>query len=745
MGCAPSSSKPAVAPSQKKLDLHKNTLFEAGVDYDSYQVVVTPAMRKDDETRSFLIAALRRQDMFATHRATELAEIVEYFAKVDVSAGDTVITQGEQGDYFYVVERGQFDFVVDGRVAGSCADDGSSFGELALVYGAPRAATVVAKTRAVLWAVDRLTFRASLARIGAQSKQNILNALANVELLDDLTDEQLEAVAGAVRTVTCADGERIITKNETGNVFYMIQSGGVVCSDIGHSSKVLRLGSGDYFGERALLTDQKRFANVDAEGESTTLLALDREAFVDVLGGTPLMNLLVTNLLLRVLSSMEDVSTLPKEDLERVAALFQEVCYARNESVRPQTNFIVVKSGRLVAAQEQKILQAGDHFGQLRGGAIDQRVFVAHENSVCLVLSRDRIQTTFGKSLDDMILLQNQILHSNDDSSRSNRLSEFAVKSTLGSGKYGKVKLVRRKNKAFVLKVMNKKALHNPTLITNEKLILTNLHHPFIVELHATFQDSQHLYSLLELVQGGDLSALVKKREGLGEKMAKFYAAAVSQALAFLHSRHIIYRDLKPKNVMIDARGYPKLVDFCFAKNMTNCKKSYTLCGTPEYLAPEILLGRGHDASADWWAFGILIYEMLVAKSPFNTCGDNDPVALCKNILNAKVALDATKNRRDLPTDLLSKLIERDPTRRLSSASHVVRHRWFASVDFYAMLGTKTQAPWIPHLKNDQDCSYVSALSYLPDAESQVDTAERPRADISNEVWEAWDSSTTDC
>lgn len=142
--------------------------------------------------------------------------------------------------------------------------------------------------------------------------------------------------------------------------------------------------------------------------------------------------------------------------------------------------------------------------------------------------------------------------------------------------------------------------------------------HPFILKLYQTFKDQSKLYMLLEFVQGGELFSVLHtpQNDGVPDAQAKFYAAGVLLGLAYLHGKDIAYRDLKPENCLIDKHGYPKVVDFGFAKVIQG--KTFTLCGTPEYLAPELVLGRGHNRAVDYWAYGILLYEMEAGYSPFS-------------------------------------------------------------------------------------------------------------------------------
>lgn len=145
--------------------------------------------------------------------------------------------------------------------------------------------------------------------------------------------------------------------------------------------------------------------------------------------------------------------------------------------------------------------------------------------------------------------------------------------------------------------------------VKSEKDILKRIQHPFIVNLFATFQDNRRLFMVMEFVHGGELFSYLRRETKLDNAGGRFYASEITVALQYLHSMDIVYRDLKPENLLIDGEGHVKITDFGFAKVVLD--RTWTVCGTPEYLAPEVIQSKGHGKSVDWWALGILIFEML--------------------------------------------------------------------------------------------------------------------------------------
>eukprot|EP01087_Luapelamoeba_hula_P022625 TRINITY_DN815_c2_g1_i8.p1 TRINITY_DN815_c2_g1~~TRINITY_DN815_c2_g1_i8.p1 ORF type:complete len:484 (+),score=80.44 TRINITY_DN815_c2_g1_i8:217-1668(+) len=201
---------------------------------------------------------------------------------------------------------------------------------------------------------------------------------------------------------------------------------------------------------------------------------------------------------------------------------------------------------------------------------------------------------------------------------RTYTLDQFVVLQALGVGSYASVRLCQEKATGhyYCVKILSKAKVRSDNQVLhvrNEKEILQWINNPFIMKLYATFQDQNNLYFLLEYVAGGELFTHIKMRGRLTESAARFYAAEIIQAIKYLHSLNVAHRDLKPENILLDSRGHIKVSDFGFAKRVTD--KTWTMCGTPEYIAPEIILSKGHDKCVDWWSLGILIYEMLVGYS----------------------------------------------------------------------------------------------------------------------------------
>jgi serine/threonine protein kinase len=310
----------------------------------------------------------------------------------------------------------------------------------------------------------------------------------------------------------------------------------------------------------------------------------------------------------------------------------------------------------------------------------------------------------------------------------------------LGEGFFGKVWLVSDNNnnnnsRSFALKKLSKFDLlceDQVHAVIREKQIMLQLHHPGIVQLYAAFQDASHLYLLQPFVPGGDLFSVLhgSSNTQLPESQVQFYSAAITDALWYMHCQHdIVYRDLKPENIMIDATGYPVLVDFGYAKQLQRDVKTYTLCGTSKYLPPEMVQGAGHTFTVDYWSLGVVMYELLCGENPFEFWQGMDDMSLYGSIAEADY-LDLPEGVVSVAgADMIDKLLTKNPDLRLGSVetttkNEVLEHKWLRSIDVAALRKRSVPAPWVPVVTDALDTSHFDAAIAQHDNEEDSLTAE---------------------
>ena len=612
-------------------------LDRAGSDKD----YVKTSIPKSDQVRNLIYHSIKRNMLFRTCSEEALQDLIDAFDSKIFTADSVVIKQGDEGDLFYVVEEGKLDVMVTPGNTSESGDDcssarevqvgvpyvsGSSFGELALMYGSPRAATIRAKSDCVLWFLDRRDFKGITGSHKQRREEIILDTLRKVKLGDNvlgdvLRPSDLYAMALATQSDSFAKDDVIIRQGERGDSFYIIESGtiDVFITEQG-KEPVARLTSGHFFGEKALISEDVRQATCIASTDAKCL-TLTREDFV------------------RMLGNLQDL--------------------LNNGEQRP--------SSSSAATREEK----------------------------------------------DDSTSSEDTEHSSDTSFE---LSDLEIKRTLGIGAFGRVKLVKVKSErvskgenptqTYALKCLSKRAIVDSGLqdhVINEKVIMSELNHPFILTFHCAMQDEHNIYFLLEVLLGGELFRTLRQEGQFSESWSRFYAASVMLAFCHIHSRKIAYRDLKPENLVMDEQGYLKIVDFGLAKKLEG-GKTWTLCGTPDYLAPEVILNEGHDWAVDYWALGVLIYEMAAGTPPFYA---EDPMEVYEKILSGHVSIPSHFSRG--LGEIVKKLLKVYQSKRLGrtkgGASSVMKQKWFSGFDWVSLLNRELEPPFVPEVKDPLDSS----------------------------------------
>lgn len=318
------------------------------------------------------------------------------------------------------------------------------------------------------------------------------------------------------------------------------------------------------------------------------------------------------------------------------------------------------------------------------------------------------------------------------------KLDDFELDRTIGTGSFGRVMIVyakRDRTQRYAMKMLKKENIVKMKQVEhtlNEKKILASIDFPFIVKLVYGFKDTSNLYMVLEYVSGGEMFTHLRKTGRYSEENACFYASQIVLTFEYLHYLNIVYRDLKPENVLYDSSGYVKITDFGFAKIIKD--RTWTLCGTPEYLAPEIILSRGYNKAVDWWALGVIIYEMagryhlfwfflelanLISSSFFFSAGyppffAENPIQIYEKIVSGHLRFPSHFSV-DLK-DLLKNLLQVDLTKRIGNLKNgvtdVKQHKWFQNTDWMAIYERRIKAPYLPkeeYEHYDEEPLYISS------------------------------------
>ncbi|XP_075215206.1 cGMP-dependent protein kinase for isoform X2 [Lycorma delicatula] len=569
----------------------------------------------------------------------------------------------------------------------------------------------------------------------AKSRELIKAAILDNDFMKNLEITQIREIVDCMFPVEYAAGSLIIKEGDVGSIVYVMEEGRV---EVSREHKYLStLAPGKVFGELAILYNCKRTATIKAASDCK-LWAIERQCFQTIMMRTGLIRQAEYT---DFLKSVPIFKNLPEETLIKISDVLEETFYNEGDYIIRQgargDTFFIISKGKVKVTMKQpnsteekfiRQLRKGDFFGEkaLQGDDLRTANIVADdpEGVTCLVIDRE----TFNQLISSLDEIRTRYKDEGIERRRISkefrdlRLSDLTILATLGVGGFGRVELVQiahDPSQSFALKQMKKSQIvetRQQQHIMSEKEIMGEANCDFIVKLYKTFKDRKYLYMLMELCLGGELWTILRDKGHFDDATTRFYTACVVEAFDYLHSRNIIYRDLKPENLLLDVNGYVKLVDFGFAKKLMHGRKTWTFCGTPEYVAPEVILNRGHDISADYWSLGVLMFELLTGTPPFTGA---DPMKTYNIILKGIDAIEFPRNITRNATVLIKKLCRDNPAERLGyqkgGISEIQKHKWFDGFNWEGLRNRTLIPPILPKVKSVIDTSNFD--DYPPDSE----------------------------
>ncbi|XP_017580642.1 cGMP-dependent protein kinase 1 [Pygocentrus nattereri] len=554
----------------------------------------------------------------------------------------------------------------------------------------------------------------------AGERAQIIKAMGKNDFLSRLDEEQISMMVELLTSLDRCPGDKIIKEGTEGDSMYIVAAGELKVTQSGRDLRTLT--SGDVFGELAILYNCKRTASVEAV-TAVRLWCIDRQTYRSIMTSKSkkkreqLMGFLKTARTLKALNE-EQLSNII-DSMEEVK--FQDTEVIVREGAEGDTFYIILKGEVLVTKKvngQQKVIRKmgqGEHFGELAliRAILRTATCTAVGEVTCFSIDKEVFEETIpieSLELHDDSDLENTVTSEKERFESSLKLKDLipilyqegryqGEPVTLGLGGFGRVELVTtlHHGKYFAMKKVSKKLIvekrQGPHVIF-EKRILQDIESDFIVRLHAAFKDTRYIYMVMEFCSGGEIWTKLKEVGRFDENIAVFVSACVVEAYAYLHKKNIMYRDLKPENLMLDSKGYVKLVDFGFAKELKRGQKTYSFCGTPEYMAPEIIQNHGHDFAADFWSLGVLVFELLVGSPPFSS---SEPQKIYAKILDGVMKFPPYMGEG--ARSLINKLCRPRPGQRLGNTKNGIKdvrhHRWFNSINWHKLRMGQIDAPTI--------------------------------------------------
>lgn len=680
----------------------RQQIWGEALDSEAAAIQRVDVVMKSESTKFALLSVLKRHFLFSQLRDFELDDVIDVMQAQYANEGDLIIEQGDSGELFYVLEEGTCEIVIDNQSLGSI-ETGSSFGDLALMYNCPRAATIKATTDCTLWTLDRIFFRQAMVTSSSHQNVTLSQFLSKINQFSGLNTQQLNQLARSLTKQSYDDHQYIIRQGDIGDQFYVIYKGNVIVSktdDSGKENVLIELGEGEVFGERALIKKEPRKANVVANGP-VEVYYLESHDFYSMLG--QIVEQFNKMNEFRIIRSARLFARLSDHRLRELTALFtyhrmfhsqRLVCGTGEIFLVLDGQYQTTEGGKFSSEGNQVEIGNLEHTADEVAGAItilsDEGILISFPKELLIEYllkqeedeQRNKANTTntntAGANGNNMhrnsSMLHRPSHHShstNNDAHDANnnntgtnnrqqdaekeifvlserrRESAFKRKQTLGQysctsfqdvlvlqplgkGTFGSVFLCELKpksiptthtnttphSKRMALKCLSKSAIvsNNQTnYIRREILALSSFQHPFVVEYYGYFTSYSKICLSMEYITGGELWSYlyqylphqratggdlpvckVGEYGGIPLQHVILYAANIILALEHVHTLGYCYRDLKPENLMISLTGFLKLVDFGFAKQVPYIHqktrdiqfRTYTLCGTPDYMSP---------------------------------------------------------------------------------------------------------------------------------------------------------------
>ena len=643
--------------------------------------------------------------------------------KESFDEGKYIVREGEPAQCLYIVKEGEVNCILKGKIVRTLRK-GDNFGERSVLIDSTRSLDCIAKSNCICYSVSSFTLETMLGKnfrtllylnfIKSSFTRSKIFHKFNINLLDNafylfkpnnLTKNEIVYKEGYIKSskiVIVIDGNLInsITKDIVAN-------------------------RGAILFENELFECSIEKTDFDIISQPDCLLVeADTIKFFDLLEGN-FKKIMERTSIIDSLSKVQIFKNLPRIKLFNLSKKILEEKFNDGDHIVKEgedgNKFYIIKHGKveiLVGGKYIRTLNESEYFGE--------RALFFHEKrsatinaigEICLFsISQEDFENIIESNLKEYLMNR---LYLQDNTIE---LNDLIFSSSLGAGNYGNVYLVQNKRNKFpyAIKAISKKQIDFDELHKNlelERGILLKIDHPFIVKLVKTLKDNKFIYFLMEFIKGKELFEVIRDIGLLNKLETQFYSGSLLLAIDYLHERKVIYRDIKPENVMVIESGYLKLIDFGTAKEIID--RTNTIIGTPHYMAPEVILGEGYSFQIDIWSIAICMFEFICGKVPFGE-DEDDTMDVYYAIVNENLIFPSFVHDNDFKL-LIQKMLTKNPISRMSKLSQIKNHIWFSNFNWDDLMTLNMKAPFIPKLNiSEEDDKHIIFDEYaknLPEHE----------------------------
>ena len=650
--------------------------------------------KKYEENKQFIESIPIFQNFTASQKEILLSMIVSH----EFSDGKKIVVEGDPGNMLYIIKSGSVSCSKAGQEIRKLGP-GDFFGEQALLYNTQRTATVSALGKVTLLSLGRedlvIALGTYLQQIIYRNTQRI--AIEKSKALKILTKSQIEASIGQMKIQTYQSGQVVIGAGTRKGISIFI----VLKGSLKSGNKFLGIYS--CIGDEEVFSNSKGKWEENWEADIESDIAILTKEDLEIALGNPLGMISTQNELLAVLQRVHLLRALPMHKLEALVTALKIYEFRDGDAIFSEgdegNSFYIIKEGQveiLKGGISIRFITKHDFFGERSIILNESRTatVIARGNAICWHLSKADFLSLIDEGIRKQLTKRMELQNDKID------LSELTIVKLLGKGMFGNVFLTFSSTEkvCYALKTVQRNKISAYDIYDNivlERKILLQVDHPLIIKLVKTFKDDARLYFLMEYVQGMDLFDALRELNLLNNDNSRFYISCMMLMFEHLHERNIIYRDLKPENVMIDLEGYPKLIDFGTAKILKT--RTYSIVGTPHYMAPEVIKGTGYGLSADIWSIGVILYEFVCGCVPFGE-EEEDPFKIYNKIMDRVLKYPSYISSNKVKP-IIEKMLDSNPAMR-GSIKVLKEHPWFHGINWDGVLGKQLKPPFIPRAEN---------------------------------------------
>ena len=647
---------------------------------------------------------------------TQKIILCSFLYKENFNNGDYIVKKGDQAHCLYIVKEGEVDCSLNGKIVRTLRK-GDNFGERSILIDSTRSLDCIAKGNCVCYSVSISTlknmlgdnFRNSLYLNfikSAFNKSNIFSSF-NVSLLDKAFH--------LFKPINLKSNDIAFKEN------YLKSSKIVIVIDghlINNITKDIVANRGTILFQYELFENSSDTTDFDIVPQPDCLLIeADTKEFLNLLGGS-FKQLMDQTEIIKYLSHISIFKNLPQEKLEYIIQVISEEKFNDGDIIVNQgeegDKFFVIKKGKVniyINNKYIRTLNEKEYFGERALFFNEKRsaTIIALDEVILYSISKEDFQKNIENNMKEHLMnrlyLQDNMIE----------LKDLIFKLQLGTGNYGNVCLVRNKKNKFpyAIKAISRNQINQEQLHENlelERSILLKIDHPFIVKLVKSLKDEKNIYFLMEYIKGKELFDVIRDIGLLSKLQTQFYGASLMLSVDYLHERKIIFRDIKPENVIVNQSGYIKLIDFGTSKEIID--RTNTIIGTPHYMAPEVILGEGYSFQVDIWSIAICMYEFICGGVPFGESAD-EPMDVYLAIINDQMNFPNFCKDNDFKL-LMKQMLTKNPISRLSKISQVKNHVWFNGFSWDDLIELKMNPPYLPLLKQElEDNNNIPFQDYI--------------------------------